>query len=134
MDNFDKPTSDRLERPFGVLIIGIVNIILSLIFILVILAFPSTQTTTVVSNGQIVSHVTRHLIPEYIVLIMMIIMVFPLLFSILFLLGYEFARILMMVGAIIEIFTIVLIPLAIIILWYLSRPNVKAYFQQPKHL
>ncbi len=134
MDNFDDHDSNRLEMPMGVLIIGTLNIILSLIFILSILAFPSFQTTTVMSNGQIVSHVTRPLIPGYISLIMVIIMVFPLLFSILFLLGYEFTRILMMIGACLEIFTIVLIPLAIIILWYLSRPNVRAYFQQPKHL
>jgi len=46
--------------------------------------------------------------------------------------GRNWARILMIIGAVLDIITIAGILLGIILLWYLTRPRVVAYFKQPK--
>ena len=54
-------------------------------------------------------------------------------FAIAFLTGRNWGRILMMIGAIIELFAIPIgTIIGIIVLWYLTRPRVKAYFKQPR--
>jgi len=63
--------------------------------------------------------------------------IFPLailsmIFAIALFTGRNWARILMIIGAVLDIITIAGILLGIILLWYLTRPRVVAYFKQPK--
>ena len=46
--------------------------------------------------------------------------------------GRNWARTLMLVGAVLDIISIVGIIWGIILLWYMTRPRVVAYFKQPK--
>jgi uncharacterized membrane protein len=54
-------------------------------------------------------------------------------FAITFLTGRNWGRIFMIIGAILELFDFPIgIIIGIVILWYLTRPRIKAYFKQPK--
>ena len=46
--------------------------------------------------------------------------------------GKSWARILMLIGGVLDIISIVGIIWGIIVLWYFTRPHVVAYFKQPR--
>ena len=110
---------NRIKRPVGVLILGILQILGSLgaIFVGITLGgaaflfFPS-------GFGVIIAAISA----------------IPLIFAILFIAGFNVARLLMIIGAILDIITLVGIIWGIILLWYLTRPRVRAYFKQPRNL
>jgi hypothetical protein len=56
----------------------------------------------------------------------------PLIFAIALFTGHNWARILMLIGAVLDIISITGIVWGVILLWYLTRPRVAAYFKQPK--
>jgi hypothetical protein len=58
--------------------------------------------------------------------------VLTLLFALALLSGRNWARILVMIGAILDIISIVGIVWGIILLWYFTRKHVVAYFKAPK--
>ena len=58
--------------------------------------------------------------------------VVTLLFGLALLSGRNWARILVMIGAVLDILSIVGIIWGIILLWYFTRRNVVAYFKAPK--
>lgn len=58
--------------------------------------------------------------------------VLTLLFSLALLSGRNWARILILIGAVFDIISIVGIIWGIILLWYFTRKNVVAYFKAPK--
>ncbi len=126
-NNFGPTPPVRISQPLGVTILGALNLIGSLSFILIILAMPVTVSAS--QNG--LTHVISFM-PYYFILLIGIIMFLPFIFSIFFLMGYDFARVLMIIGAFFEIFTIIGIPWAILLLWYLTRPRVRAYFTQSR--
>ena len=106
----------RIKRPVGVLILGILQILGSLGAI----AFGLTAGAVFFSffpGGSL-----------FIVALSLL----PLIFAILFMAGFNVARILMMIGAVLDIISIVGILWGIILLWYLTRPRVRAYFKQSK--
>lgn len=115
--DFQAIPPDRIKRPVGVLILGILQILGSLgtLFIgfaagtAAYLFFPAGFGTLLIAFGAL-----------------------PLIFAILFLTGWNVARILMIIGAILDIITVVGIIWGIILLWYLTRPRVRAYFKQPR--
>lgn len=105
-----------VERPLGVTIIGILQIIGSIITLIVvaglgITVFPAAPTYSTV---------------------IIVFAVLSLIFAIAFLTGHNWARILMLIGAILDILSIVGIIWGIILLVYLTRPNVVKYFKQKR--
>lgn len=56
----------------------------------------------------------------------------PLLFALALFSGRNWARILMLIGGVLDIISIVGIIWGILILWYFTRPRVVGYFKQPK--
>lgn len=107
---------NRIKAPAGVIVLGIVQILFSLGS--AVLVFTTPTLATLVGSAFAIG--------------IGIIEIIPLVFAILFLLGFNFARILMLIGAILDIISIVGIIWGIILLWYLTRPRVKAYFTQSK--
>ena len=108
----------KIERPLGVLVLGGLQILFSLVIVLVAFSSPAISTIFGSELGIFIGFI----------------MILPLLFGIFFIMGYNFARILMIIGAIIDILSIVGIIWRIILLWYLTRPNVAAYFHQGRSL
>jgi zinc-ribbon domain len=100
-----------IQRPTGVTILAILQIIGSVI-------------TLVVGLGATVFGVFGLVIVAFGVASMV--------FAFALLSGRNWARILMLVGAVVDILSIVGIIWGIILLWYLTRPHVVAYFKQPK--
>ncbi len=110
----------RIPRPAGVTILGIIQIIMSLIIIVVGVGMGAVLAATSPGLAGLGA-------------IMAFLAILPLIFAIAFLTGRNWGRILMMIGAIIELIDFpVGTIIGIIILWYLTRPRVKAYFKQPK--
>lgn len=101
-----------IPRPLGVTILGVIQIIGSLL----ILGAGLTIATFLGPLGLIVLPFT----------------VLPLLFALALFTGRNWARILMLIGAVLDILSIAGIIWGIIILWYFTRPRVVAYFNQPK--
>ena len=58
--------------------------------------------------------------------------VLALIFALALFSGRNWARILMLIGAVLDIISIAGIIWGIILLWYFTRPRVVAYFKQPK--
>jgi len=116
----------RISRPVGVTVLGIIQIIFSLFDLALGLAIGGSllSLSFVPGIGGIFA-------------LLGIVFVFAgalsLIFAIAFLTGRNWGRILMMIGAVIELFAFPIgTIIGIIILWYLTRPRVKAYFKQPK--
>jgi hypothetical protein len=116
----------RISRPVGVTVLGIIQIIFSL----------SDLALGLAIGGSLLS---LSFVPGIggIFALLGIVFVFAgalsLIFAIAFLTGRNWGRILMMIGAVIELFAFPIgTIIGIIILWYLTRPRVKAYFKQPK--
>lgn len=116
-NDFGANPPGRIKAPAGVLILGILQILFSLIFAVGALATPFLASFLGVAFATAVG----------------IILLIPLIFAILFLLGFNFARILMIIGAIFDIISLVGIIWGLILLWYLTRPRVRAYFTQSKN-
>lgn len=108
----------EIKRPLGVLIIGILQIIGSLAFIAI---------------GVSIGTAAYLFFPAGFGIVIAAISAIPLIFAILFIIGINAARILMIIAAILDIITLVGIIWGIILLWYLTRPRVRAYFKQTKH-
>ncbi len=107
----------RIKRPTGVTILGVIQIILSLVDLYVGLLLAAFLSLFIPGIGIIV----------------LIISLVPLFFAIAFMTGRNWGRILMMIGAVLELFNIPIgTIIGIIILWYLTRPGVVAYFKQPR--
>ncbi len=102
----------RMERPLGITIIGIFQILGGIIFTLI--GIFSTAIFGVFG------------------LFILAIGVITLLIAIAFFSGQNWARILMMIAAVLDIISIVGIIWGIIILVYLRRSNVVAYFKRPR--
>ena|SRR5712691_5833411 len=105
------PESLVTSRPFGVTVLGAIQIAVSLLLLLpsLILVELLGQTASVLTILSILS-----LIP-----------------AIALFAGKNSARILMMASAVANIISIVGIPWSLIVLRYLTRPGVIAYFKQP---
>jgi len=110
--SFGPAAPTKIARPTGVTIIGILQIIGSLI----ILAIGAFAATFLGPLG----------------LIAIVFAVLPLIFAIGVFTGHNWARILMLIGAVLDILSIVGIVWGVIVLWYFTRPRVVAYFKQPK--
>ena len=115
--NFASTPPGKIKAPAGVLILGILQILFSLVFAIVALATPLLAAFLGATFATIVGAV----------------LLLPLVFSILFIAGFNFARILMLIGAVLDIISLAGIIWGIILLWYLTRPRVRAYFTQVKH-
>ncbi len=102
----------RIERPTGVTIIGVLQIIGSAIVI-----SGALGLSVVIGPFAIV---------------VMAFAVLPLIFALGVFTGRNWARILMLIGAVLDILSIAGIIWGVIILWYFTRPRVVAYFKQPK--
>lgn len=113
--NFLSSPPDRIKRPLGVLLLGILQILGSLV---------------IAAYGLSIGGAAILIFPAGFGIVIAIIGLIPLIFAILFLTGFNFARILMMIGAVLDILTLVGIIWGIILLWYLTRPRVRAYFKQ----
>jgi hypothetical protein len=101
----------RIQRPTGVTIIGIIQMIFAIIDLLVAL-----------SIGSLIFAFAPGL-----VLVLIVISLLPLFFAIAFLTGRNWGRISMMIGAVLELFDIPIGTLiGIIVLYYLTRPKVVA--------
>ena len=109
--NFRPTAPSRIQRPLGVTILGILQIIGSLIILV----------------GGLASFVLGP-----IGLIIFPLALLPLIFAIALFTGRNWARILMLIGAVLDIISIAGIIWGVILLWYLTRPRVVAYFKQPK--
>ena len=110
-----------IPRPAGVTVLGIIQIIFSAISLWVGMTFlgmtlaPAGGVFAIVGIAFVVAGALS------------------LIFAVAFLTGKNWGRILMMIGAIIELIDFPLgTVMGILILWYLTRPRVKAYFKQPK--
>jgi Predicted membrane protein len=113
----------RIPRPNGVLVLGILQIIVSAIYI-GIGTFIGGLGTAMGPFGLIFAQLG---------LIFVVIGILSLIFALAFLSGRNWGRILMMIGAVLELLDFPIgTVLGIVILWYLTRPRVKAYFKQPK--
>ena len=121
--NFAPTPPSRIKRPTGVLIIGILQILFSLVFLLVGLTLTSIGT----------DFSSSFFIPGSIIFAFGLLMLIPFIFAILFIAGINVARVLMMIGAVLDIISLAGIIWGIIVLWYLTRPRVRAYFKQPRH-
>ena len=102
----------KIARPTGVTIIGVLQIIGSIIGLLFGLALAASLGPI----GVIIIPFT----------------ILPLIFAFGVFTGRNWARILMLIGAVLDIITIFGVIWGIIILWYFTRPRVVAYFKQPK--
>lgn len=102
----------RIARPLGVTIIGILQIIGSVVLLLL--------STVIAAFGGIFG------------LLILPFAILPLIFAIGVFTGRNWARILMLIGAVLDILSIAGVIWGIIILWYFTRPRVVAYFKQPK--
>jgi len=102
----------RIERPTGVTILGVIQIVGSIFGLVVGL----TAAAFLGPFGLII-------VPFA---------VLPMFFAVALFLGRDWARILMLIGAVLDIISIVGIIWGVVILWYLTRPRVVAYFKQPK--
>ncbi len=121
---FSSTPPDRIERPLGVTLLGILQIIFSLGMFIIALTLITTGAASSTSSFAAFAPILE---------ILGIMMLIPMIFAILFLMGLNFARILMIIGAILDILSIAGIIWGIIVLWYLTRPRVRAYFKQPRH-
>ncbi|MCJ7770016.1 DUF1349 domain-containing protein, partial [Candidatus Bathyarchaeota archaeon] len=109
--DFGPTAPSRIQRPLGITIIGIIQIIGSLLVLVFGLTF--------ISSGSLG-------------LLMSMMALLPLIFAIALFTGHNWARILMLIGAVLDIISITGIVWGVILLWYLTRPRVVAYFKQPK--
>jgi len=113
----------KIPRPNGVLVLGILQIIVSAIYIGIGI-FIGGLGTVMGPFGLIFAQLG---------LIFVVIGILSLIFALAFLSGRNWGRILMMIGAVLELLDFPIgTVLGIVILWYLTRPRVKAYFKQPK--
>ena len=119
----------RLKRPAGVTILGIIQLIFSMIDLLIgVFVGGAFLTAAGFSGGSALGGIFGAL---GVVFIFSGLLSF--IFAIAFLTGRNWGRILMIIGAILELFAFPIgTIIGIIILWYLTRPRVKAYFKQPK--
>lgn len=114
--NFGSMAPARVSRPTGVLILGIIQIVGSLIVLFI--------------SSLISFALTPFLGP--LALIIYPFAILPLLFAIALFTGSDWARILMLVGAVLDIISVAGIIWGVLLLWYLTRPRVVAYYKQPK--
>jgi hypothetical protein len=101
-------TAAPLQRPLGVTILAALQIVGSLITI---------------SVGAIFGPFG---------LVIDVFGVVTLLFALALLSGRNWARILVLIGAVLDIISIIGIVWGIILLWYFTRANIVAYFKAPK--
>lgn len=109
---FAQTAPARIERPLGVTILGVIQILGSLVVL-------GVGLSTAVFLGPLS-------------LIVIPFAAIPLLFALALFTGRNWARILMLIGAVLDIISIFGVLWGIIILWYFTRPRIVAYFKQPK--
>lgn len=109
---FGSTAPARVSRPTGVTIIGILQIIGSI--------------------GTLAVGVTAAAFLGALGVVILPFAIIPLIFALAVFTGRNWARILMLIGAVLDILSIVGIVWGILILWYFTRPRVVAYFKQPK--
>lgn len=124
--SFGPTAQSRIRRPLGVTVLGILQIIGSLIMLLGGGASFVLGLITSARGGEVAS------LLGWIGLIIFPLAILSMIFAIALFTGRNWARILMIIGAVLDIITIAGILLGIILLWYLTRPRVVAYFKQPK--
>lgn len=101
----------KVSRPTGVTILGILQILGSVVMLL-----AGLGVATFGGFGVAI----------------FVFGILSLIFALALFSGRNWARILMLIGAALDIISIVGIIWGIILLWYLTRPHVVAYFKQPK--
>src|SRR5438445_3003972 len=101
-----------MERPLGVTIIGIFQILAAIGMLLLSAVFTAISPT--------------------LGLLMLPLGVLSLIFGISLFTGKNWARILMLISGVLDIISIIWIPIGIIIIVYFRRSNVVAYFKQSK--
>ncbi|MGC8600791.1 MAG: hypothetical protein ACP5LX_07050, partial [Nitrososphaeria archaeon] len=115
-----------ISRPAGVTILGIIQILFSLgdlVAGMILAGFFLTASGAPYVGGILADLGVLFIFAGALSLI----------FAIAFLTGRNWGRILMMIGAVIELFAFPIgTVIGIVILWYLTRPRVRAYFKQPK--
>jgi hypothetical protein len=102
----------RISRPLGVTILGILQIIGSIVVLII-----------GVGLSFLLGPLSILILP---------LSILPLFFAVSLFTGRNWARILMLIGAVLDIISIAGIIWGVILLWYLTRPHVVAYFKQPK--
>lgn len=105
-----------VERPLGVTVLGVIQILFSIILLALVL---------VIGLGSF------KIYPDFSIVVIAV-GVLSLIFAVSFLTGHNWARILMMIGAVLDIISIIGIIWGIILLVYLTRPNVRKYFESKK--
>jgi hypothetical protein len=116
-NQFGQNPPARIQRPTGVTILGILQIIFAIVELFI---------------GLFIATFISLFFPGIGILII-IISLLPLFFAIAFLTGRNWGRILMMIGAVLELLNFpVGTAIGIIVLYYLTRPRVVAYFKQPR--
>ncbi len=110
--SFAPVAPSRISRPLGVTIIGGLQIVWSILILIFGLSFAALLGPL----GLIFLPFT----------------IIPLIFALALFAGRNWARILMLIGGVLDIITVVGIIWGIIILWYFTRPRTVAYFKQPK--
>jgi hypothetical protein len=101
-----------VQRPLGVTILGILQLITSVVLL------------TIVGAMAAIAGLAAFVIAPFAII--------SLLFALAVFTGRNWARILMMVAAVFDILSVVGIVWGVIVLWYLTRPRIIAYFKQPK--
>ena len=102
----------RASRPTGVTILGILQILGSLIMLATGVGF----TALFGAYGSAI----------------LVFGILSLIFAFALFTGRNWARILVLIGAVLDIISIVGIIWGVIVLYYFTRPHVVAYFKQPK--
>jgi len=103
-----------MERPLGVTIIGIFQILGAILFILIGTLFAAFSPI-----------LGLFLLPVGVIALIIGLALFT---------GKNWARILVIIGGVLDLLTIVGIPIGIIIIVYFRRQNVVAYFNQNKQV
>ncbi|MCL4435194.1 MAG: zinc ribbon domain-containing protein [Thaumarchaeota archaeon] len=109
---FGSTAPSRVSRPLGITILGAIQIIGSIAVLMI-----------GVGLSFLLGPLSIFMFP---------LAVLPLLFAVSLFTGRNWARVLMMIGAVLDILSIVGVIWGALLLWYLTRPHVVAYFKQPK--
>lgn len=109
---FGSTAPRQISRPLGITILGALQIIGSIVVLMI-----------GVGLSFLLGPVSILILP---------LAILPLLFAVSLFTGRNWARVLTMIGAVLDIISIVGVIWGALLLWYLTRPHVVAYFKQPK--
>lgn len=115
--SFARSPPSEISRPTGVTVIAVFQILISIAYIAVGLTLGALLSFLLPSLGALIAAVSF----------------LPLIFALCLFSGRNWARILMMVGAVFDLFVFPVGTIfGMIVLYYFTRPRVVAYFKQEK--